>query len=491
MSKKLSNKHLWLPVSILCMVLFFLYLSVCVMDNDGYFILASGRYITAMHSVPKYNPFTFTSGMQIVVQQWAWCAISYLLYSKFAKFGLFGLLVIVDLLILFLYVKIAKLNEVSLQKAILAGSIFLLPFVFYNSIRPTMVTMLLILWQIYVVEAYRKDWDARRLILLPVISILEINFHAAVWVMHFVFLLPYLVPAIKNPFVSLEEDYMDRKRLILPILGMVAGGFVNPYGLDGILYLTHSYGDELKSAEILELNPPSFGNLGILAIPLTVFVIVWITKKRKTEIDSAHFYLFCGTVIMGCMHVRNLAYLFLGILIFSIEMSKYWKSKLTEKCNKHTMEALSMAALAVCIAATIGINGNLQQKGKDNSFTPVKAIKYLDSLDEKPERIMTGFNNGGYFEWKGYKIFVDARPELYFKELNKKQDLFKDYLTLRNTSSVSKVQRILDKYDFEYLMVSDSDALKIYLDSTNRYEVAMSGNGYQLYKKNDTIMAEE
>ena len=157
MSKKLSNKHLWFPVSILCMVLSFLYLSVCVMDNDGYFILASGRYITAMHSVPKYNPFTFTSGMQIVVQQWAWCVISYLLYSKFAKFGLFGLLVIVDLLILFLYVKIAKLNEVSIQKAILVGSIFLLPFVFYNSIRPTMVTMLLILWQIYVVEAYRKD----------------------------------------------------------------------------------------------------------------------------------------------------------------------------------------------------------------------------------------------------------------------------------------------------------------------------------------------
>lgn len=155
------------------------------------------------------------------------------------------------------------------------------------------------------------------------------------------------------------------------------------------------------------------------------------------------------------------------------------------------MEALSMATLAVCIAATIGINGNLQQKEKDNYFTPVKAIKYLDSLDEKPERILTGFNNGGYFEWNGYKIFVDARPELYFKELNKKQDLFKDYLTLRNTSSVSKVQRILDKYDFEYLMVSDSDALKIYLDSTNRYEVAMSGNGYQLYKKNDTIMAGE
>ena len=86
---------------------------------------------------------------------------------------------------------------------------------------------------------------------------------------------------------------------------------------------------------------------------------------------------------------------------------------------------------------------------------------------------------------------MDARPELYFKELNKNQDLFKDYLTLRNTSSVSKLQRILDKYDFEYLMVSDSDVLKIYLDSTNRYEVAMSGNGYQLYKKNDTIMAEE
>ena len=151
MSKKLSNKHLWLPVSILCMVLSFLYLSV--MDNDGYFILASGRYITAMHSVPKYNPFTFTSGMQIVVQQWAWCVISYLLYSKFAKFGLFGLLVIVDLLILFLYVKFAKLNEVIVQKAILAGSIFLLPCVFDNSLAPPIVKLLLLLLEKFVVEA--------------------------------------------------------------------------------------------------------------------------------------------------------------------------------------------------------------------------------------------------------------------------------------------------------------------------------------------------
>ena len=78
---------------------------------------------------------------------------------------------------------------------------------------------------------------------------------------------------------------------------------------------------------------------------------------------------------------------------------------------------------------------------------------------------------------------MDARPELYFKELNKKQDLFKDYLTIRNASSVSKLQKILDKYDFEYLMVSDSDALKIYLDSTDGYKIVMKGNGYQLYRK--------
>lgn len=78
---------------------------------------------------------------------------------------------------------------------------------------------------------------------------------------------------------------------------------------------------------------------------------------------------------------------------------------------------------------------------------------------------------------------MDARPELYFKELNKKQDLFKDYLTIRNTSSVSKLQKILDKYDFEYLMVSDSDDLKIYLDSTDGYKIVMKGNGYQLYRK--------
>ena len=62
-----------------------------------------------------------------------------------------------------------------------------------------------------------------------------------------------------------------------------------------------------------------------------------------------------------------------------------------------------------------------------------------------------------------------------------------EYLQQTYPGEVRRCQRriaeILDKYDFEYLMVSDSDDLKIYLDSTDGYKIVMKGNGYQLYRK--------
>lgn len=116
-------------------------------------------------------------------------------------------------------------------------------------------------------------------------------------------------------------------------------------------------------------------------------------------------------------------------------------------------------------------------------MTPVKAVEYLDKYAPKDAKIYTGFNNGGYFEWNGYKCFVDARPELYFKSINKKADIFKDYTCLHSGTDASKLKKLLDKYDFDYLCVTN-DTVNTYLATSTDYNMVLMEDDYTLYEKN-------
>ena len=118
---------------------------------------------------------------------------------------------------------------------------------------------------------------------------------------------------------------------------------------------------------------------------------------------------------------------------------------------------------------------------------PVKCVQYLDNknVDKQTTKIYTEFNSGGYFEFKDYHCFIDARPELYFKKLNKKQEVFKDYDTLQITSNISKLEKILQKYQFDYLCVSVNTNLDTYLKLKNNYKIVQKDKktGFNLYQK--------
>ena len=49
---------------------------------------------------------------------------------------------------------------------------------------------------------------------------------------------------------------------------------------------------------------------------------------------------------------------------------------------------------------------------------------------------------------------MDARPELYFKTLNSKIDAFHDYNKLRKETNPKAYEKFIDKYQFEWMIVS-------------------------------------
>lgn len=66
MKKIFDNKHIYVPF-LLLLFLFVSYLvSDCFFDNDGYWIIASGKYIVE-NGIPKTNPFTFVKDLEIII----------------------------------------------------------------------------------------------------------------------------------------------------------------------------------------------------------------------------------------------------------------------------------------------------------------------------------------------------------------------------------------------------------------------------------------
>src|SRR5699024_1684771 len=92
MGKQIGNRMtglLWIPLSMGAMALLWYLVSAAGMDNDGYWILATGKELVS--GIPKENPFTFVEGLDIVVQQWAWCLLCYRIHAAFGSAGILAL----------------------------------------------------------------------------------------------------------------------------------------------------------------------------------------------------------------------------------------------------------------------------------------------------------------------------------------------------------------------------------------------------------------
>lgn len=489
LKKCLSNEKIYIPIYIIFIIFTCYITSVMYFDNDGYFIVASGNYILK-YGIPKINPFTMVKDLQIIIQQWPWAIYCAWIYNKIGNMGLYLSCLVLYFLNLFAFRYFAKLKKSNRQ---LSTIIIMLVLAFsyqFITIRPTLLTTLLLILQLCVLEKYKQTDNKLVLLWLPIISFLEINIHSAIWFFHFVFMLPYLVPPIKNPFIKFQVSDIKRMPLLISMIPMALVGFLNPYGIDGIKYITYSFGDQLKDAGIQELQCFKLNSFWGLVILISLAIICYILLKNKNrEISAEMFYLFCGCSIMGFMYIRNLIYFLFGIICISIELLSYIDNEKIEsflgRQKKYTCMLAWVAATCILCIFPSEIPTNVNAELENTSLTPVNAISYLEENHvSKDTNIFTTFNNGGYFEFCGYKCFVDARPELYFKSLNKKDEVFKDYSSLEDNTDIKTYEEFLEKYQFEYLCINRSSMFDTYMQTNSDYEIVLQEDEYNLYKTN-------
>lgn len=236
--------------------------SAGTLDTDGWFLLASGREVVES-GIPTTNPFTAVEGQGIVLQQWLHDAWLYLCWKVAGYTGVAVSVAIPAALALCTYTgAVCRLARVPRHPwvPLLIGALGFSLMASYLSIRPSIWTAALLFVAISICLEWRQSANPRCLLALPIVSLLSVNLQAALWPLPSVAAACFLLPekgeiSTQATAETLRAWWRSRLPLLAAVAGMAAESLVNPYCIDGSLYVLRSLGAASYGGVILELNP--------------------------------------------------------------------------------------------------------------------------------------------------------------------------------------------------------------------------------------------
>lgn len=481
--KKFLNDYMkWTPSTIVILVVLSIpFLLFFVMpfklNNDFWFLINTGKYIIN-NGIPHTEPFTIHSNLSFVAQQWLTDVIFYLIYNKFNIYGMYIFILISNIVIVFLLYKLALLISNKVKVSMITTSIIdiMLVIVFVTT-RPQVFDIILLILELYLLELYIKKNNKKYLIGLPIISLLMINLHASVWPMIFVFLLPYYVGRINLKFNN-KENYKLKPLIIVTIVTFIFG-FINPYGIEAMIYLFNSYEINQINNLVGEMKPLTINN-GKLIYIYILFIITTYIINKNSKINFRYMLLLLGTTLLSLQHVKGeLFFLISSILIVNYNLKD---SFIEEKNSNNSNKYLNIILLFIVFMISIVLISNQKFIGENEHYLH-NLSDILKENATSDDLIYTGYDEGGYIEYQGFKCYIDPRAEVFLKSNNKQKDIFIEYYNLR--TGVINYKDFLNTYNFDYLVVAFyENILFTYIDESKNYTLIYNENNkLKLYKK--------
>lgn len=512
-------------------------------DNDIWFILATGREIFEQ-GILYTNPFSMHDGMGIVVQQWIPCLIAYGLYSLggFVALGLWCA-VLSALVVLSLYRlgRLLKADRYGGEWILLVIAVALPALLQYLSMRPHAYTMLAFCWLLFFLTKYRRTGKPGWLIGAVALVAAHTNFQMALAPFDLVIIACFAVPDVLAPFhkrgrlmgVQLIDASGKHWTVLLCLLASVAALLANPYGIDGALYLVNSYGTAGYQNYIMEmraLSPWAKGLAGMASVALLVLAAMAVGKRGLRHIDLPLTLLAFGVGFAAFSHSRNgwlIAFFALPLVLSSMHGWSMDFAKLPTRGHRKARksksatqtvptsandiaiadpQALEQAeqkrrrivlgcTIAVCVGASIATGALLwhavpswQAYEKESDYTPSGLLDYMEQQGVNPQdvRLFNPFNIGGYLEWRGYKVFMDPRPELWSPGITGLEtDYYREYVDMQSGDWTDRdYEQFLERNGFQYLIVENGTKIATYLKDFQSDYISLLGTGdYTLWGK--------
>ena len=433
----------------------FLLLTNHYLDNDSWGVLAEGREIL-QNGVYYTDMLSMHEGLNVTVQNYGFAVLFYLVFECLGASGIYVCMMMLNFAVCLLLYKICKLiskENVNLSLMIMVVTDLILALGFVVT-RAQMLDYVFFLGLIYALELYIKTGKCKYLWWAPIISILQVNLHASVWWMLICVMLVYIVDSIKNPKLHLQG--YKTKPLIAALVGAVALGFVNPYGVDMIVFILRSYGDARFHDYIQELQ--SFSPLGsvlegILYLSIVVVLVLYIFGDNR-RVRVRYLLMFFGFLAIGLNTIKGMSQF---ILVMFFPLALLYKDMRIEKIVNDTKEARNALVIwAGIVSMAVFMAGCLALIPRLESHAGEVLVKAVDAIDENAGgsggqlRVYTNYSDGGYVEYRGHKAYLDPRGEVFLKKINGKENILYEYLDFIDRKVTTA--ELLEKYSFDYIL---------------------------------------
>lgn len=447
-------------------------------QNDTYWLLNTGKYII-QNGFPYNEPFTIHEGLNFTAQQWLTTIILYLCYSQFGIAALFILKVILFGCICFMLYKVSFLISKNESMSLVVagfGSVLLIPNIV---LRPQIFSMIIFLAEIYFLELFMENKKKINLIPLALLSLLLINMHGALWIFYFLIFVPYIIDAMEFNFSISKLKEPKLIGLILTVFFAFLLGFINPYVVQNVAYLLHSFGNQFVNQFVSEMSSPDFKSSYGISVFIYVAAVALIYINHKGTTRLRYVLITFGTLYMGLSSIRSFSLFIICALPFIAYYLRDVRYEVTLKTNRLVV---FFAFAMLCIACLGLIKNQFKISVYPDEPYMQQCVDYLvQNVDVGKMRLYNEYETGGFLEYKGIKTLIDSRAEIFLKSINRKEDIFMDYANLSN----GKMHYIdfIDKYKLSHFMITRDTLMDVYLKKDAGYKLLYSNDKFEIFAK--------
>lgn len=174
------------------------------------------------------------------------------------------------------------------------------------------------------------------------------------------------------------------------------------------------------------------------------------------------------------MHGRGLL-LFLYIGIIAISTAFKWRKASVKTDKPKHFRAIQVLFLVIFFLVIARKDLTLEKEDYQ------KAVDFIRlQEDSEDAAVFTGYAEGGYAEWTGLKPYIDPRAEVYLGGMNHKEDILYEYFDV--SYGRMDTEAFLDKYSFDYVMITEGSPMYFDLEKDDGYEAVYAEEGYVVYR---------
>lgn len=477
-------------ISILIILIFCIASSRIICQNDLFFDINTGKSILN-HGLDFKEHFSWIPGLTYLYLHWLYDIIIYFLFSLFSFNGLFVLFTFCFCIFsIVFYNQLYKEKESKLLAVIF--TLFMIITCNYAFVsRVQSIIYLLLFLEVIFLEKLYTTGKKKYSLYLVLLSILVVNLQMPIWIFYAILTLPFVAELIFY-YIGNKLNFEKKinvhnscnpKLFLLTILFITISGFMSPLIYHPYVYFLKSLNNPIyKLIKIGEMQNTVLIESKIIIIIQMFFIIGLFFKFIK--ISFRDFCLFCGLFIFSLLVNKNVIFfVYMGIYLLykNIDMKKIINK--LKKAKSHINLRIIKLLLCFILILELFIVIKIKKEDFENygvDTYPVEIADYIiENIDYKHKKFFTDFNNGSYFAFREIPIFIDSRAEVYIKEYNGGFDILTDY---NNLFSFNKYRDLLDKYEFDYLILIQGTDLYNFVDKEMDYCIVYSYHEYSIFE---------